>query len=98
MGAQQWSNAQDSLLGLEKNNVASLNEIVRSVTYYKNLFEFYCSRALVYIYNMFLFFSIGEEWKPIKAYVHGFLLPCHLHLKMQTLQARISFPQSIVSF
>ncbi|GFZ20555.1 P-loop containing nucleoside triphosphate hydrolases superfamily protein [Actinidia rufa] len=29
MGAQQWSNAQDSLLGLEKNNVASLNEIVR---------------------------------------------------------------------
>ncbi|GMP89151.1 hypothetical protein CsSME_00040843 [Camellia sinensis var. sinensis] len=29
MGTQQWSNAQDSLLGLEKNNVASLDEIVR---------------------------------------------------------------------
>lgn len=29
MGAQQWSNAQDSLLGLEKNNVASVEDIVR---------------------------------------------------------------------
>ncbi|XAR60517.1 Plus-end-directed kinesin ATPase [Bertholletia excelsa] len=29
MGAQQWSNAQNSLLGLEEKNVASLNEIVR---------------------------------------------------------------------
>ncbi|XP_058199652.1 kinesin-like protein KIN-5D [Rhododendron vialii] len=29
IGAQQWSNAQDSLLGLEKNNVASVEDIVR---------------------------------------------------------------------
>lgn len=29
MGAQQWNNAHDSLLSLEKNNVASVDEIVR---------------------------------------------------------------------
>ncbi|CAH1418273.1 unnamed protein product [Lactuca virosa] len=29
MGSQQWSSAQESLLGLEKNNVASVDEIVR---------------------------------------------------------------------
>ncbi|CAK9170199.1 unnamed protein product [Ilex paraguariensis] len=29
MGAQQWSNAQESLLSLEKSNVAAIDEIVR---------------------------------------------------------------------
>lgn len=29
MGSQQWSNAQESLLRLEKSNVASVDEIVR---------------------------------------------------------------------
>ncbi|CAI9287932.1 unnamed protein product [Lactuca saligna] len=29
MGSQQWSSAQESLLGLEQNNVASVDEIVR---------------------------------------------------------------------
>lgn len=29
MGSQQWSKAQESLLSLENNNVASVDEIVR---------------------------------------------------------------------
>lgn len=31
LGAQQWKNAQESLLSLEKSNVASMDEIVRLV-------------------------------------------------------------------
>lgn len=31
LGAQQWKSAQESLLHLEKSNVASVDEIVRSV-------------------------------------------------------------------
>lgn len=32
LGAQQWSNAQESLFNLEKSNVDSVDEIVRLVT------------------------------------------------------------------
>lgn len=31
LGAQQWKNSQESLLHLEKSNVASVDEIVRLV-------------------------------------------------------------------
>lgn len=30
MGQQQWSSAQESLLSLEKSNVASVDDIIRS--------------------------------------------------------------------
>lgn len=31
MGAKQWSSAQESLLSLEKSNVASVDQVVRLV-------------------------------------------------------------------
>lgn len=38
LGAQQWKSAQESLLHLERSNVASVDELVRLVINYRILF------------------------------------------------------------
>ncbi|KAG5516483.1 hypothetical protein RHGRI_037259 [Rhododendron griersonianum] len=50
MGAQQWSNAQDSLLGLENNNVASVVGIVS------------CARSLSFVSNKSFAYLILRKW------------------------------------
>lgn len=79
MGAQQWRNAQESLLNLEKGNVASVNSIVRYVIVnpYRTVI------LLTHLISLTqLCVTSVEEWKPIKSYAHGFHLLYQLHLKM----------------
>jgi hypothetical protein len=75
LGTQQWKNAHESLLNLEKSNVASVDSIVRYVQP-PSLSDF-CT-ILSRIAHFSFSFKSGEEWKPIKTYVRNFLLPCQL--------------------
>jgi hypothetical protein len=85
MGAQQWRNAQESLLILEKSNVASVDSIVRYATSHE-----YSSSFLFQIGNLFFTFHLGEEPKPAKSFVDSFLPLYQLQLKMLTLRTIIS--------
>jgi hypothetical protein len=85
VGAQQWRNAQESLLILEKSNVASVDSIVRYATSHE-----YSSSLLFQIGNIFFTFHLGEEPKPTKSFVDSFLPLYQLQLKMLTLRTIIS--------
>lgn len=87
MGAQQWRTAQESLLNLEKNNVAAVDSIVRYVLS-RNIIKVSQSRWFMCFF-FFWVLSPEEEWKPIRTYMLGFLLLCQLRSKMQMLQTAI---------
>lgn len=91
MSAHQWRKAQESLVSLERNNVASVDSIVR--------YDFHRDKTISDLFQITYHFHLSTEevWMPMRIYALNSHLLYHPLLMFLMLQMAASLLPLIVS-